>query len=406
MTREIPGILPTPEERLKSRGPESSIRWGLDRIAQTLDLLGKPHRSFPSVLVGGTVGKGTVCKALQRALTASGHRTGLYLSPHLVRVNERISVDDREIPDADFVRLFDRVSEAEVRAGVRLSYFEVLTCLAFLFLAEREVHLAILEVGLGGRLDATNVCDPILSVLNEIGLDHENYLGPTVEHIAREKAGILRPGKCFVLGTRGAARAVLEGIAAEMAATRMETVSPPALGENLPGALQRNLRIAWSALHALERLDVQIQWDRVESAWNLPLLPGRFHVLKKDPPLILDGAHNPIGAEALREFLQSQGDRYVLVLGFLKDKRYVEMVNILKTLASVIVFTRPPSDRAADPGDVMEATGAEGFLVPCPRRAYELALALAGSHSPVCVTGSLYLVGEILSQIERFPERL
>ncbi len=401
------------------------IKLGLDRARGLLALLGDPQRRFPAVLVAGTNGKGSTSAFLAAMAQAAGYRTGLYTSPHLEAVEERLRIDGRMIETGRFGRLLaDLVDLAERETGSPPTYFEAVTLAAFQWFAEEKVDLAVVEVGLGGRLDATNLCDPILSLITPIGLDHQEYLGDTLASIAREKAGILRPGKPALVWTAEpeAAESIREAAAAIGAdlrfvseEVRIESIDPKSwagqrvrlatpfraydLKIALLGAHQAiNLGLATRAAEILADLGFDrfnprsIQEGAAACRW-----PGRLEPidLPEGRRLLLDAAHNPDGARVLAEFLDRLGEPVDLLFGVLADKDYEEMLALLAPRARRIVLTTPASPRAKDPVELAALLGGrEGvFVEPDLGRALELALGLGGSVLVAC--GSIFLIGEV-----------
>jgi len=409
------------------------IKLGLERARDLLVRMGEPQRRFPSVLVAGTNGKGSTSSFLAAMAGAAGLRTGLYTSPHLESVEERLRIDGRAIDSGRLGAILeDLVGLAERETGSPPTYFEAVTLAAFRWFAEEQVDLAVLEVGLGGRLDATNLADPILSLITPIGFDHREFLGDTLAAIAREKAGILRSGRPALAWIEDAEPAEsAQTVAGEVGAdlrfasrdTRIESVEPhgwagqrirlatPTQEYDLETALlgdhqAKNLGLAVRAAESLasqgfDRLDAQAiaagaaacRWpDRLEPI----LLPGGRRVL-------LDAAHNADGATVLARFLGRLGEPVDLLFGVLADKDYGEMLPRLAAHARHVVLTRPASPRAKDPAELVALLGGrEGILVePDPLHALDRALALGGEVLVAC--GSIFLVGEIRKALrERF----
>jgi dihydrofolate synthase / folylpolyglutamate synthase len=405
------------------------MKFGLESMRALMEELGHPERAWPSLLVAGTNGKGSVVAVVDQVLRDSGLRVGRYTSPHLVRLHERIAVDGRLITDGALERAVRRVrdaAEALVRAGrlpAHPTHFEAVTAAAFLHFAARQVDVAVLEVGLGGRLDATNVCDPVASAIVTIARDHEAQLGRSLVAIAREKAGVLRHGRTCVLGPLPAAARRAIGEAARKAgarlrdATREGLVRETALGLEvrtaervhrgllpLPGAHQvGNLRVALALLEEAERAGVRVRWPRVRDAVARTRWPGRLQTLAGRPVVLLDGAHNPEGARALARHLAG-GPPFVLVFGAMADKDVPAMARLLFPLAERVVLTSVAQDRAASPRELARRAGAHArgaVLAATPRLALARARALAGPQGRVVVAGSLFLVGDVLALSRR-----
>ena len=407
-------------------------KFRLEEIRALLAALGDPQRSFPSVLIAGTNGKGSTAATLASILTAAGVRAGLYTSPHLARANERIRIGAEEIADEQFARLYFRVHDAaqQMLLDGRLpqlpSYFEILTALAFLYFAESQVEIAVLEVGMGGRLDATNVVEPLLSVITDISLDHMEWLGTTVAAIAREKAGILRRGGTMVtLPQHPEANHVLGEVAIELGVRGVSAAEyvpgPHQAGSGLPGPYSisamgaevvvdsplkgahqhRNLALAIAAaveLGSSHGFPVTLAAIG-EGIWRTRW-PGRMERIEKDGvEWILDVAHNPAGAWALRaglsELLGEKRPRR-LVFSCLRDKPVREMAQILFPLFDRVVVAPIHAARAAAVEELLQAATATGTVAESAGSVGE-ALEVAGRAARggvVVVSGSVYLVGE------------
>ncbi len=412
-------------------------KFSLDEIGILLGALGNPHRRFPSVLIAGTNGKGSTAATLASILTASGARAGLYTSPHLARPNERIQIGQAEITDDAFAELFFRVLDAarqlvlDGSLSQLPSYFEILTAQALLFFAEASVEIAVLEVGLGGRLDATNIVDPLLSVITDISIDHTEWLGSTIGAIAREKAGILRHrGTLITLPQHPEAAQVLEEVRVELAVRLVEaepylpqanvaTVGPyciNAMGgairvdSPLAGAHQhRNLALAVAAAVELacnHRFPVgprAIAEGIRKTRW-----PGRLERIERyGAQWILDVAHNTAGAWALAASLSpilagaAEGRRSrTLIFSCLRDKPIAEMAQILFPLFDRVILAPIHTARAAAADALLaaaEAAGIRALASESVGQAMQLALEEAGQRvqpGVIVVSGSVYLVGE------------
>ena len=390
------------------------MKFGLETMRALVAEMGHPERACPALLVAGTNGKGSVVAYCDSVLRASGLRTGRYTSPHLVRVNERIAVGGRAITDGDLARAVREVKDAAgrlVRRGVleaHPTYFEVLTAAAFAHFRRRRVEVALLEVGLGGRLDATNVSEPLASAVVSVALDHEVYLGRTLAAIAREKAGVMRPGRATVIGPlpAEARRAVLARARAigarvvEAEGRRLAVSLRP-----LPGAHQRdNLRVAIRLLEEARRAGVPVDLRALPGAIARTRWPGRLEHVAGDPPLLLDGAHNPAGAHALAAHLAA-GPPYVLLFGAMADKDLGGLARELFPRATQIVLTRPRVARAATTDELARRASPlarHAHREPSVARALALARRLARAQgATVVVAGSLYLVGAVEAILER-----
>lgn len=395
---------------LASRSP-SAIKMGLERVREALARLGHPERRVPALHVAGTNGKGSVC-ALAAACLAQRYRTGLYTSPHLERVNERFQVNGVAISDEALGRCVAGVV-ARLGAAPELTYFELGTLVAFQHFADEGVEVAVLETGLGGRLDATTACAPLVTAITPIDFDHQEYLGTTLAAIAAEKAGIVKPGVPLVCSRQAPeALAVLEraapslwlegrdfeatGTAYRGPAWRLDGLALP-----LPGPHQaQNLAVALAALECLAARGFPLSDAEVRAGVAAARWPGRFERVEGRPPIILDGAHNPAGARALRAALDAQypGVPVHLVFGVLADKELAPMLEVLLPRATTVHLCAPTSDRARPPERYLEEARRLGPRVTAhrsPRAALDAARAEAGADSLVIVAGSLVLVGEL-----------
>jgi dihydrofolate synthase/folylpolyglutamate synthase len=407
-------------------------KFSLDEIRVLLSALGNPHRRFPSVLIAGTNGKGSTAATLASILTASGQRTGLYTSPHLARVNERIRLDRLEIDDEAFARLYFRVHDCaqQLVLDERLpqipSFFEILTAQALLYFAESRVDIAVLEVGMGGRLDATNIVDPLLSVITDISLDHTEWLGSTIAAITREKAGILRrDGTLVTLPQHPQANQVLGEVATELgvrgvsaapympptaAATgpySVEALGAPILVDSpLAGAHQhRNLALAIAAAVELAtNPGFPITPAAIEEGIRQTRWPARLERIQKaGVTWVLDVAHNPAGAWALRAglsgLLGDEGKPRILIFSCLRDKPVAEMAQILFPLFDHVIVAPMHTARAAATPDLLAAARATGTPATVAESVSD-ALQTAEKKiddGTIVVSGSVYLVGEARS---------
>jgi dihydrofolate synthase/folylpolyglutamate synthase len=412
-------------------------KFRLEEMQALAAALGRPQDGFRSVLVAGTNGKGSVSATLASILAAAGCRAGLYTSPHLERVNERIRVDGEPVGDHDFARLLEEVwaaAAALVSAGTlpaMPSYFETLTAMAFRHFASSGVELAVLEVGMGGRLDATNVVEPLLSVITDISLDHTEWLGDTIAAIAREKAGILRPGGVMVtlpqhpeanaeLG-QAAVRLGVEGVNAAACMPAREAGAygayPVTLGGEtilvnspLEGRHQhRNLALAMAAaLELRNRYGYNLTAAHIAQGIAATRWPGRLEALHSaGHGFLLDVAHNPAGAWALRSALSGRAEPPgTLVFGCLADKAVEEMASILFPLFGRVLLVEVDSPRTAPLSRLAaaaEKTGTEARALPSLDAALEAAMATSGL---TVISGSVFLVGAARARLrpERHPE--
>ena len=434
---------------------QPSHKFDLDHMRRLLGQLGSPQTKFPGVLIAGTNGKGSTAATLASILEAAGYRTGLYTSPHLLRINERVRVNGTAIDDQDFARRHDQVerSAQDLVAKGDLpwhpSFFEMITAIAFLHFAESPVDIAVLEVGMGGRLDATNVVQPRVSVIADIALDHQQYLGNTIAEIAREKAGILRPGGVAVTlpqmpeANDALGHAIVERDARAVNATQyVPPISPGAselrtpmtryqVGEEermgqqyhlqvfgqdilvqtpLLGRHQvRNVALAIATAEELTKQDFKITAGNVERGIRETRWPGRLERARVNgQEYLFDVAHNPAGTWALRSALSElfEARSLTFVFGAMRDKAISEMAEILFPLADRVIATPANNPRSASPGEIRAAAGrvavefeSASSVAEAIHRAREVAGNSGGNNGLVVVTGSIYIVGEAMREL-------
>jgi len=369
---------------------------GLERMRAILDRLDRPERQLGAIVhVGGTNGKGSTVAMIAALAAAAGQRVATYTSPHLSCLRERITIDGAMISESAIVAAAEQVHGA---GGGELTFFEQLTAIAMVAIAGAQVDVTVLEVGLGGRLDATNVVEPAVAVVTGVALDHEAVLGATLGQIAAEKAGIWKPGRPAIIGASGLADAVPALVAAAHIAGAYPAVIDDAAVDavppvGLPGRHQR--RNAAAAIAAIRALGLPV----VAAALATVRHPGRFEVIDAPgapagvPRVILDGAHNPHGAAALAEALRERGERPVLVVAVSADKDVPAIAAALAPVVRGVIATRYQQDRAMDPAQLAALFG--GTAAPDLRAALVAASAVAAPHgAPILIAGSLFLVGE------------
>ena len=418
-------------------------KFGLSNIALLSEALGNPHRRIPCVHVAGTNGKGSTAAMLDSILRTAGFRAGLYTSPHLERINERIRINGDDIPDDKFAAAWTRVHEAiegllaSGKLAAHPTYFECVTAMAFVAFADAGVDFAVYEVGLGGRLDSTNIVSPEVAVITSIDFDHENFLGHSIAEIAGEKAGIIKPGTPVVSSAeRPEARAVIATHARETNTRLVEidaawkidessanggcyralassdelktklTIEPP-----LAGRFQiRNALAAATAAVLLPERGFAVTSDAIERGIRTVRWPGRLERLSENPAVYLDGTHNPSGAKELLKFWKENfaGRRIFLVYGAMRDKAVDEIAGILFPAADSVILTEPLQPRAISAPLLSEMTlhlARQSSIVREPAEALERAMALASPGDAVFATGSLYLVGDLRSYWHRRATR-
>ena len=373
------------------------MRPGLDAIRGTCAALGDPQKSFSAIHIAGTNGKGAVCAMLDAALRANGLRVGRYTSPHLVKINERFFLDGAPIGDDALSAAAEKVAKI---APDDLTFFEALTAVAFLVYADAKVDYAVLETGLGGRLDATNVCVPELCVITRIGLDHCDWLGDTVEKIASEKAGIIKPHVPVVLGENlPEVRAVVEARAKEVGAPFFyapDVASAADVPRDFPLGGTFNRENAVTALAALKVLGKGDASGFADVVW-----PGRFQRVEN---FIIDGAHNPPAAHALAEALRELhlSEPLALIAGFCGDKDVGEVLSILAPFVKkgyAVRTNNPRSLSAEETAEKMRAAGIDAVAAP----SLAAAIGSASSAPRALICGSLFLAGEALVELGAYP---
>ena len=385
------------------------MRFGLDRMRRLMTALGNPQLRFDSIHVVGTNGKSSTVRMVASILQHHGMRTGAYLSPHLVSYGERIRIDGNDLEPPAFAAAVQRARHAvelvdrSLADDDRVTQFEALTAAAYLELAARGIHVAVIEAGLGGHYDATNVIPSKVQVLTSVGLEHTRWLGPTITDIAREKLDVVQPGGTLVLGHALApeAVAVAEQVAAERGARIVPAPADPGVEVGAPGAYQRrNFALARTAAEAYLG---ELRPDAVVAAAAEVRVPGRLQAISDQPLTLLDGAHNPEGIAALVESLPEViGERrpLVAVLSILDDKDAAAMLAELGPVCNALIFTSSQNPRALPPPTLnslaSQLGGPPSEVVPDPRAALERARELAGSGGAVLATGSIYLIADLL----------
>ncbi len=365
-----------------------TIKLGLEQMQELALRLGHPERQLRFVHVAGTNGKGSVCAMVEAGLRHAGQTTGLYTSPHLVSPTERIRINGEAVTEEEFSRAFDQVHRAAQGMEVHPSYFETVTGMALVLFAEKGVDTVVWEVGLGGRLDATNIVTPVVSVITPVSLDHQDHLGDTVAKIAREKAGIIKHRVPVIVAPQQpeAMAVIAEKAEAEQAPVILS--EPVHLPFPPPLAGRHQFDNCRTAVAVLRHLGLPPEGIR-KTRW-----PGRLERVGEAPDIYLDGAHNPAGAAALAEFVRGRrargSGRIWMVFGVMKDKNVAEMGAHLFPLVDELILTAPISERALPP-EAIPAAGAR-VVASVPE-----ALALIRAAAPedtVFITGSLFLVGE------------
>lgn len=397
------------------------IKLGLDRILSVLEKFDHPHKKFKSIHVAGTNGKGSVSKIIYTLLRAHGVNAGLYTSPHLTRFTERIMVNDEEIFEKDVIRLIEKIKPF----AQELTFFEYVTVMAFLYFNEKNIEYAVIETGMGGRLDATNVIRPEVSVITNIGLDHQEFLGSDLASIAGEKAGIIKEGIPVISSSQTKE-------AEEIIIKKAEEMKAPLYiyGKDFQGKLksinfngivfdfyssnwlQPDLFLSLTGIHQVENASVALKaFMTAYSSWDINFIieglrkvkiPGRLEVISENPLIILDIAHNPDAAQCIVNSLKSLTDKApVLVFGIMRDKDVAGFIKFFENFAKTIFFTVPSYERALNFKEFMErvngCVSADIYMFAKPQKAFTEALNFCKKNNDLFLlcTGSAYLIGEI-----------
>ena len=381
------------------------IKLGLNNIQSLLDKIGNPEKRLKCIHVAGTNGKGSVCSMLQSILMEAGYKIGMYTSPHLKKFNERIRINKKLITDKDIVDYFLKIKPKITNQ----SFFEITTAMAFLYFKENNVDFAVLEVGLGGRLDATNVVTPLVSVITNVGLEHTDILGKTIEKIAFEKAGIIKKNVPVVTGAKGKASDSIKKIAKERnAPLLLANKFDDAKFDCLNGTFQqRNKDIALTTIctikkfYSIKLTDKQIKTGLKKTSW-----PGRLQFISKN--VLVDCAHNPDGFKILKKELliikeQRKISNFIFVIGMQKDKDIEKMLKIINPIIGSMIFTKSNNEKSAKPQYLLKIFNKinknqkiNKKIIQTPRKALSYAKKFAGKNDLIVVTGSIYMVGEVI----------
>ncbi len=406
--------------------------FGLAQVEKILNAVGNPHKEIQAIHIGGTNGKGSTAAMISSILQKEGYRVGLYTSPHLIRFTERIKVNGNEIEEQEVAALTEWMRKEIEAAGITppFTFFDFTTAMALHYFKQKSVDLAVLEVGLGGRLDSTNVVDPLISIITNIAKDHEEYLGKTILKIAREKAGIIKKGRPLITAaTQPQVLRLFSKVCQERESPyfrvgkefRYDRVEDGdfdyeglhrklwSIPLNLKGFHQViNATTALGAMEVLEEMGYRVSTDAMIDGLREVDWPGRLEMVSLSPRVILDGAHNPAGARVLKESLEKefQYQHLILLIGIMKDKDIQSMLHLLAPLADRIILTKPHTDRATPPSLLKKALGQNGEKAEIAedlKEAIGRGLSLTREDDLLCITGSLYTVGEARAYFH--PER-
>ena len=400
---------------------------GLERITKLLKHLGNPEQNLHIIHVTGTNGKGSVCKYIGAILTHAGYKTGVFISPHIERFTERMAIDQQEISEEEAARLMQKIKpfvEKMEKDNDTPTFFEIVTAMSFLFFAEQQADYVVVEVGLGGRFDATNVVMPMVSVITNISLEHGNVLGTTFEKIAFEKAGIIKPNISVVTAAKNTALKVIEEVAEKQQAEvilvdcnswqrlsysmqQQEFIINGRLSEyklstGMLGAYQgENIAVAVFTVEQLQMQGVYLSESDIVAGVSNAFNPGRMELLSEHPLVLLDGAHNPKGMEMLAASLKQdfRYKRLIVVIGILEDKNIKDMLSFLLPNVDVVIITKSLNPRACPPQQLKQMVVQQHFpgellVDESLKQAIRKGVNRATQQDLVCVTGSLFTVGE------------
>jgi len=367
---------------------------GLERIELLLKKSGNPEKNLKCIHVAGTNGKGSVCAMISSILIDAGYKIGLYTSPHLKKFNERIRINNKLISDDNIVKYYLMVKKYVTNQ----SFFEITTAMAFLYFAGKNVDFAVLEVGLGGRLDATNVVVPLVSVITNIGLEHTEFLGNTIEKIAHEKAGIIKKNIPVVTAAEGIALAAIKKISNERNSKLYIADKKNANYRiGLKGEFQKlNAAMAIKAIEILKNnYGVQIKKSNVKKGLLNVEWPARLQFIGKN--ILVDCAHNPHGFKVLAKELRNfKYKRLIIVLGFSNDKDIKTISKIINPLANKIILTKSQNEKADEPDSIKQYFNKNSIIIKNPKNALKYAKKIALKNDLILITGSIFLVGELL----------
>lgn len=395
------------------------VKPGLERIKDLLKSLGDPQDKVPGIIIAGTNGKGSVAAAIASILSAAGYKVGLYTSPHLIDITERIKTSNVRISKSDLSSILLELKQTSEQEEIEPSYFEIITAASFIYFAREKVDFNVLEVGLGGRWDATNVITPLLSIITNITLEHTEYLGDTIAEIAGEKACIIKPKVPVITSAVGDGFKVIEQVSNENDSPlivfnrdfvvnfdiedsfdyRGCNFDLKNIKSNLKGSYQKNnLSLAIAAIEILNKnKQISITEKVIREGLSKVSWEGRFEIVRENPPLIIDSAHNPGAAKSLVEsIVESYPDiKFTFLIGMLDDKGHLEFLKEISSIAEKLIITKVPSERTADIKQlhIMAQEHIDNVeVIEDFETAYSTVL---NSNTPSCITGSLYLVGAI-----------
>ncbi len=405
---------------------------GLERISHLMKRLYNPHNKIKTIHVTGTNGKGSVCKFIGSILQKSGYKVGVYLSPHLQEFSERIVINDENISEDDLIILVKKIKpivDDMILENNTPTFFEIVTAMAFQFFSDYAVDFAVIEVGLGGRFDATNIINPLVSVITNVSLEHTDYLGENIKSIAFEKAGIIKKKVPVVTAAKNDAKDIIYKIAQEKNATITNiekknwkrqfsninyqeflihgTFNDYTVRTTLLGEYQgENIALALSTIEQLQMNDVCLTESNILEGISTTFNPGRMEILSHEPIVLLDGAHNPVGMQMLNNTLEKdfEYERLILIIGILEDKNIEEMMSTISPISDIIIITKSLNVRACEPEIIKNILNNITFkkdisIQDSIPKAINHAKSIANKIDIICITGSLFTVGEARSYL-------
>jgi len=362
--------------------------FGLENIKKFLRIIGNPERKIKTIHVAGTNGKGSVCAMISSVLDEASFKVGMFTSPHLIKVNERIRFDNELISNDDFKRIADFIYDTEKKSNVNLTFFETLTVMAFVYFNEKKLDYAVMETGMGGRLDATNVAKPVISVITNIGLEHMDVLGNTIKDIAKEKAGIIKSNTTVVTSAKGKALSVIENVAEKHNSRIIVAKKLRSIELRLKGEYQKeNASTAFAVLKELS-----INKDIILRGLKKAYWPGRFEFMDKN--ILLDCAHNPDGIKALVKSIRKLNYKnLIIVIGVMKDKNISSIAKKLEKLNTTVIVTKASVSRSREPEEI-SGYFKNAEVISNLKNAIEYAVKKAVKQDLIVITGSIFVIGE------------
>ena len=399
------------------------IKLGLERIKHICNKLGNPQNSYKIIHIGGTNGKGSVCKFLESILVNSGYKVGTYTSPHLQRFSERFVVNKEEISELDTVNLIEKIKpiiEEMIMDKNIPTFFEIITAIAFQYFKDKNIDYALIEVGLGGRYDATNIVKPMVSIITNVSFEHEKILGDRIEDITIEKAGIIKKDIPIITAATGKALDVIKKVASEKNSTVIVVYSDSWIKKSseinfqefqVNGSLKEynvktsligkyqgeNIALTIAAIETLQMNGVYITDESIADAFLNTKNPGRMEIVGLSPIILLDGAHNVAGMNFLKTSLEEDFvyDKLIIIIGILSDKNIKVILDIITPIADIVILTKSQTKRASDPQIMKEMISKKEVIIKdnIPT-AIEYGKKIVKDNDLICITGSIYTVGE------------